>query len=124
MKDDRLISLNAALDVLHGYFDGMLETDTVCPKDLYNEIEALPSAQSEPKSYRMGYQAGYAAAQRWTPVTEKLPSKPGNYLVTVSLMIGDYVKSEFFDGDDFDDWDEEVRAWMPLPKSYREVEQE
>ena len=48
INDDRLISLNAALDVLHGYFDGMLETDTVCPKDLYNEIEALPSAQSEP----------------------------------------------------------------------------
>ena len=41
MKDDS-ISRQAALDVLHGYFDGMLETDTVCPKDLYNEFEALP----------------------------------------------------------------------------------
>lgn len=45
--DERSISLNAILDVLHGYFDGMLETDTVCPKDLYNEIEALPSVESE-----------------------------------------------------------------------------
>ena len=44
MKDDT-ISRAAALDVLHGYFDGMLETDTVCPKYLYNEFEALPSAQ-------------------------------------------------------------------------------
>lgn len=44
MKDD-MISRQAALDVLHGYFDGMLETDTVCPKDLYNEIEALPPAR-------------------------------------------------------------------------------
>ena len=39
---DDSISRQAALDVLHGYFDGMLETDTVCPKDLYNEFEALP----------------------------------------------------------------------------------
>ena len=35
------------IDALHGYFDGMLETDTICPKDLYNLIETLPSAQPE-----------------------------------------------------------------------------
>lgn len=28
---DDLIYRQVALDVLHGYFDGMLETDTVCP---------------------------------------------------------------------------------------------
>lgn len=44
-KGTDTISRKAALDVLHGYFDGMLDTDTVCPKDLYNEFEALPSAQ-------------------------------------------------------------------------------
>lgn len=42
-----LIDRHAALNVLHGYFDGMLETDMVYPKDLYNEIEALQSAESE-----------------------------------------------------------------------------
>lgn len=53
MKDD-VISRQAALDVLHGYFDGMLETDTVCPKDLYNEFEALPPAQPETANIIVG----------------------------------------------------------------------
>lgn len=104
------IERESQVDGAYGYMD---------TKSIIDVLEDLPSAQSESKSYRMGYQAGYAAAQRWTPVTEKPPSKPGNYLVTVSRMIGNYVKSEFFDGDDFDDWDEEVRAWMPLPAPYR-----
>lgn len=42
-----LIDRQAAIDVLHGYFDGMLETDTICPKDLYNLFVVLPSAQPE-----------------------------------------------------------------------------
>ena len=38
------IDRQEAIDVLHGYFDGMLETDTICPKDLYNLFEVIPSA--------------------------------------------------------------------------------
>ena len=45
MKD--LIERQAAIDVLHGYFDGMLETDTWSPCDVYGLIEILPSAQPE-----------------------------------------------------------------------------
>ena len=41
------ISRQAAIDVLHGYFDGVLETDTICPKDIYNLFEIMPSAQPE-----------------------------------------------------------------------------
>ena len=44
---DDLISRQAAIDVLHGYFDGALETDTICPKDIYNLFEIIPSAQPE-----------------------------------------------------------------------------
>ena len=40
-----LISRQAAIDVLHGYLDGMLETDTICPQDLYNLFKLLPSVQ-------------------------------------------------------------------------------
>lgn len=43
------ISRQAAIDVLHGYFDGMLETDTWSPRDVYGLIEVLPSAQPERK---------------------------------------------------------------------------
>lgn len=42
-----LIDRQAAIDVLHGYFDGMLETDTWSPCDVYGLIEILPSAQPE-----------------------------------------------------------------------------
>ena len=45
---DDYINRQAALDVLHGYFDGMLETDTVCPKDLYGSFEVIPSADVQP----------------------------------------------------------------------------
>lgn len=44
-----------------------------------------PPAQSEPKSYRMGYQAGYEAAQRWIPVTERLPENEQEVFVTVEV---------------------------------------
>ena len=42
-----LISRQAAIDVLHGYFDGMLETDTWSQCDVYGLSEILPSAQPE-----------------------------------------------------------------------------
>jgi hypothetical protein len=38
-----LIDRQAAIDALHGYFDGMLETDTWSPCDVYGLIEILPS---------------------------------------------------------------------------------
>lgn len=41
------ISRQVAVDVLHGYFDGMLNTDTVCPEDIYGLFECIPSAQLE-----------------------------------------------------------------------------
>ena len=42
-----LIDRQQAIDVLHGYFDGMLDTDTVCPADIYGLFECSPSAQPE-----------------------------------------------------------------------------
>ena len=54
---DDLISRQAAIDVLHGYFDGALETDTICPKDIYNLFEIIPSAEPERKK------------GHWEPVT-------------------------------------------------------
>ena len=42
-----LIDRQTAIDTLHGYFDGMIKTDTWSPCDVYGLIEILPSAQSE-----------------------------------------------------------------------------
>ena len=41
-----LIDRQEALDALHGFFDGMLETDTWSPCDVYGLIEILPSADA------------------------------------------------------------------------------
>ena len=41
------VSRQDAIDALHGYFDGMLETDTWSPCDVYGLIEILPSAQPD-----------------------------------------------------------------------------
>ena len=47
MQKDDVIYRRAAIDSLHGYFDGMLETDTWSPCDVYGLIEILPTAQPE-----------------------------------------------------------------------------
>lgn len=48
-----LISRQAAIDVLRGYFDVMFETDTWSPCDVYGLIEVLPSVQPEQSIYEV-----------------------------------------------------------------------
>lgn len=79
------------------------------------ELEALPAA--EPKSYRMGYQAGYAAAQRWTPCSKELPKKDGDYYVTTHD--GQIARYIFIKGASEEYWMRCATAWMPLPKPYK-----
>ena len=50
---DSIISRQAVIDVLHGYFDGLLDTDTVCPKDIYGLIECIPSKQPTLYGYKI-----------------------------------------------------------------------
>lgn len=47
VSDEDCISRRMAIDSLHGYFDGMLETDTWSPCDVYGLIELLPTVQPE-----------------------------------------------------------------------------
>ena len=53
-----LIDRQQAIDVLHGYFDGMLDTDTVCPADIYGLFECIPSAQPETATVTRGRTKG------------------------------------------------------------------
>lgn len=59
------VSRKSVEDVLRGYFDGMLETDTCSPKDIYGLIELLPSVAPKRKTGRWldNYQYGYKCSE-------------------------------------------------------------
>ena len=113
------VSRQAAIDALHRYFDGMLETDTWSPCDVYGLIEILPSAQPEP---------------RWIPCSERLPeldnsySNSKEYLVqwdngriditrysNVNIFWQNETTEPYWKGEQYS----KVVAWMPLPEPYK-----
>lgn len=100
MKDDT-ISRQAALDAIGNvpdHDDGMVfEALSHAQRD----VALLPSAQPE---------------QRWIPCSERLPTKPGRYLVTQKRPYGMYVTTAYFDLNEFFD---EAVAWMSPPEPYR-----
>ena len=88
------------------------------PCDGCNDIPLLYSLPSaEPKSYRIGYQAGYAAAQRWTPCSKELPKKNGDYYVTTHD--GQITRYMFIKGMSEEYWMRCAIAWRPLPEPYK-----
>lgn len=68
------------------------------------------------------------SAQRWIPVTERLPEKPGQYYVSGGdkvwicefLIIATTNIPNFIGGWCNDVANPVVQAWMPLPEPYRE----
>ena len=54
---------------------------------------------------------------RWIPVSEGMPEKEGQYLVTVKKG---YIRLGLWIGIK-DDW-KNVTAWIPLPEPYKEVQ--
>jgi len=123
---DDMISRQAAIDICTNAIDlwhGQLGEGALVA--VQGRIKALPPVQSEPKSYRMGYQAGYAAAApRWIPCSKEMPPKNGRYLVTEKDAFED-IKVRFrywnteclwsgWSGDQMD----EVLAWCELPKPW------
>ena len=98
---------------------------TAISVDLKKIPSVTPSAQSEPKSYRMGYQAGYAAAQRWIPCKTRKPEKSGLYLVTKQQKTGEIQLATAHYNTAFDEWSgngnfKKVLAWQPLPSPWKE----
>ena len=67
------------------------------------------------------------SAQRWIPVSDRLPEKSGTVIVTVvmSKFNKPFVETLYYDADTkggkefFCGW---VTAWMPLPEPYRKAD--
>ena len=111
---------------MRGYFDGMLETDTWSPCDIYGLIDMLPSVQAE---------------QKWIPVKKELPKDRSWNLgifresdtgwVNPIPFVCDYVGREtpittkdfwiIKEHDGAIDYyrNLECIAWQPLPEFYR-----
>lgn len=66
---------------------------------------------------------------KWIPVTEKLPDKEGQYLVTTSIWgicDGNFkampcISLDLYKNGEWWSEDEAITAWMPLPKPYGAV---
>ena len=81
-------------------------------KEMVANIKSLPSV---------------TPAQKWIPVSEKLPEETGWYIVTIRTEKGIAVcEQSYRKGENH--WTTlkgiEVIAWMPLPEPYKEVDDE
>ena len=66
----------------------------------------------------MGARLDFHCRPMWIPVSERLPEKNGEYLITGRQ--GAVNKRRYHDGHWYGNWS--VLAWMPLPEPYRESE--
>ena len=83
-------------------------------------IETVRKAKSIGQAHRMLLQL--PSAQRWIPVTERLPKKPGQYYVSGGdkVWICEFlIIPNFVGGWCNDVANPVVQAWMPLPAPYR-----
>ena len=149
-QENDLIYRQAAIDSLHGYFDGMLETDTWSPCDVYGLIELLPSAQPEQvcvanvtltdeqvkEAVEKAKNAVISVIEpepHWIPCSERLPEENGQYLITIKYKhVNDSYEDVYAEHGEWLDgkWDmfcfghcgevEDIIAWMPLPEPYKE----
>ena len=137
-----LIDRQQAIDVLHGYFDGMLDTDTVCPADIYGLFECIPSAQPEVLACGNGELVAKPEPQ-WILCDERMPEEhewigTKKFGTTISDEV--YVTFENEKGERFcqhmkfqngelsrydqfhmDTWFKGSKpiAWTPLPEPYK-----
>jgi len=68
-------------------------------------------------AYDEGYKDGVKYAQRWIPVSERLPKEKGGYLVTGGIFKQVFVYIAHWNGS-FWDVEDTVWAWMPLPEPF------
>lgn len=128
--------------------DNISRADAICEvlvndgiKNIVDRIQALPSAEADTKCIAQikvdideiveRIKEEYDIMNRWIPCTERLPGEDGDYLIQMNLHIANMGVLHWADGwncyrffgklDRENEIDsEDIIAWMPLPKPYRE----
>ena len=149
MQKDDVIYRRAAIDSLHGYFDGMLETDTWSPCDVYGLIELLPSAQPEQvcvanvtltdeqvkevtEKAKNAVISVIEPEPHWIPCSEKLPSETVIATVETKVFKHRYVceavwvprwtwKASFDEWEDCSEYKEEDDEYYVLEGWYERI---
>ncbi len=128
MKDD-LISKQTVLTMLDDIEDEVMDGEGYQYGKWSEYVEQLPAAQPDLSSFcdklwRNAYEIGKAEAQRWIPCSERLPDEAGTYMVTdYAGGISEVATDEYFCRDDGKPvwmYSQNVVAWMPLPKPWKE----
>lgn len=110
MTDD-LISRQAAIDAI---FKSTEQYSGFMEMEMYTEFDAVNAVKSVP------------SAQRWIPVSERLPLEDHNVLITDEdgdIFIARYSDWSMVEDGGIEWWSHDFRvfptAWMPLPEPYR-----
>ena len=99
------ITYAKAINKETGEVTQMFERENKALEDAAERVRRLPTIQPEP---------------HWIPVTERLPEESGLYQVTD--MQGHVVRYVFNANESsVEYWKRCVKAWMPLPESYKGV---
>ena len=97
----RPIDADELLKEINDIYNGYILSEQFAPTDFAGMVEEAKTVEAAP-------------AEKWIPVTERLPEEHGGYLV--SLKQG-YVTTAFWSGNS-QKW-EKITAWMPLPEPYK-----
>lgn len=109
MKDT--IYRQAAIDAVHNEFDDCIvwdESGMTTANEVERILDSVPSAQPD---------------QRWIPVSERLPEEDACYLVTTSGTNNDIIDIAYYTEGIWHKTSR-IKAWMPLPKPYKDGKQD
>ena len=95
----------------------------ICEKVCVEDVDGNIGGERVRQAYDMAIEA---LQDDWIPVSERLPEKNGNYIVSLEDAVDTYAR--FFNGKWFmplfgsiarEYGEYEVIAWMPLPEPYK-----
>lgn len=104
----RPIDADGLLKEINDVYNGYMLSEQFAPADFQRMVEEAPTVETVP-------------AEKWIPITERLPNKSGRYLVSYD---SGYVAMALY-YESVSKWGstttERIVAWMPLPEPYKGV---